>query len=470
MKLHNLPHDVLLHVLGFCDLKTGISFSMACSTFHALLEKRSFWITCLTKTRLSKPIPCLLHEDLTTHDLASLKRIALQSLRLQRNWDLPKPEIIGSIKTVKLGIRPKFDIVFQVPGTELYVLHARPKGFMTCWDIGLGKAVCPPIHVAKAILDVSPGQDQPGRFSMGLLVNDGDINTPNLSLVIVCLEYSLSTAKVQIVFRHYLSPLFCHWAVFMTKEIVGVLRCDVSRRDPTIDLLALNISSKKMTMVKTDIPYNPSNANEDGHSATSACDGDIFILIEHGSTSVSFCCPKEYFPHDGDNSCPDESFLRCNAAALRILDGSGTRYHAEGALSSDSFYDVPAVSMHSVVSPEGPIIHIRFWTRSAGSPKTLSLLQSANVRGVLHDSPGSAWQLMLIPHSGRHVLLVAKSNEDVVLRLVRYNPQKSAASVHELELPPSIDLSLIYSLGLDDHRGVISLLDRRGNLYAIPYA
>lgn len=132
----------------------------------------------MTKTRLLKPIPCPLHEDLTTHDLASLKRIALQSLHLERNWDLPKPQIIGSIKTIKLGSQPKFDIVFQVPGKELYVLHARPHGFVTCWDIGLGKAVCPPIHVARQILDVSPGQDQPGRFSMGLLVNDGDIDTP----------------------------------------------------------------------------------------------------------------------------------------------------------------------------------------------------------------------------------------------------------------------------------------------------
>lgn len=272
----------------------------------------------------------------------------------------------------------------------------------------------------------------------------------------------------------------------MTEEFVGVLRCDVSKRDPTIDLLALNRSSKKMTMVKTDIPYNVGflvsdlrwysvimqPSNEDGHSATSACDGNIFILIEHGSTSVSFCCPKEYFPHDNDKSCPDESFLRCNAAALRILDVSGTRYHAEGALSSDSFYDIPAVSMHSVVSPltEGPIIHIRFWTRSAGSSKTLSLLQSANVHGELHDSPGSAWQLMLIPHSGRQVLLVADFNENVVLRLVRYNPETSAASVHELELPSFINLSLVYSLALDDYRGVISLLDGQGNLYAIPYA
>lgn len=272
----------------------------------------------------------------------------------------------------------------------------------------------------------------------------------------------------------------------MTKEVVGVLRCDVSKRDPTVDLLALNISSKKVTMIKTDIPYNVGflvldlcrssmimqPSNEDGHSATSACDGDIFILIEHGSTSVSFCCPKEYLPHDSNKPCPDESFLRCNAAALRILDGSGTRYHAEGALSSDSFYGVPAVSMHSVVFPltEGPIIHIRFWTRSSGSPKTLSLLQSANVRGVLHDSPGSPWQLMLIPHSGRQVLLVAKLNENVVLRLVRYNPETSAASVHELELPSSINLSLVYSLALDDYRGVISLVDGRGNLFAIPYA
>lgn len=134
-------------------------------------DHRSFWITVLHNERLIRPIACPFHEDLSRHDLRSLKQFALHSLRLQRNWCLPRPRIIGPIKAVSLGL-PLLDVIFQVPGTELYLFHSRTTGTLEVWDIGLGKRVTQQEYVSSRIADVSPGEDLLGTFSMGLLTSD----------------------------------------------------------------------------------------------------------------------------------------------------------------------------------------------------------------------------------------------------------------------------------------------------------
>jgi len=91
-------------------------------------------------------------------------------MRLKHNWALPQPKIDGPIKVVMLD-PPNLDIIFQVPGTELYVFHSRDTGTVCAWDIGIGKRVSPEIYVSTRLVDVSPGQDLPGKFSMGLLTS-----------------------------------------------------------------------------------------------------------------------------------------------------------------------------------------------------------------------------------------------------------------------------------------------------------
>ena len=135
-----------------------------------LSEQRGYWIDALREARLTRPIACPLREDLLQHDLQSLKRIAFHTLRLEQNWSSPEPRIHGPIKAVVLGL-PVLDVIFQVPGTTLYVFHSRSRGTIAAWDIDLGKRVTPEIDISTRVLDVSPGQDEPGKFSMGLLTS-----------------------------------------------------------------------------------------------------------------------------------------------------------------------------------------------------------------------------------------------------------------------------------------------------------
>lgn len=77
---------------------------------------------------------------------------------------------------------------------------------------------------------------------------------------------------------------------------------------------------------------------------------------------------------------------------------------------------------------------------------------------------------MLLSHTGRSMLLVMDQGTHLELRLINFDPQTNACTSHLLEVPAFIELSYVYGLSMDDHRGVITLLDTRGYLYAIPYA
>lgn len=91
------------------------------------------------------------------------------------------------------------DIIFQVPGTRLYLLHSRREGVITVWDMGRSEEECSraaeslaslgyscgedtwnrprkagpvsgPLKAATRIVDVSPGREEPQAYLMGLLL------------------------------------------------------------------------------------------------------------------------------------------------------------------------------------------------------------------------------------------------------------------------------------------------------------
>jgi hypothetical protein len=144
---------------------------------YSLAAEKAFWITALKNERLIRPIACPYHEDITMHDIHNLRRIALHTRRLERNWNSEKPQVLGQIKTVSLGI-PTLEILFQVPGTELYVFHCHIRGIVELWHIGLGKVVCGPFRISPDPCDISQVEDLPGRLSMALLVGKEGSGNP----------------------------------------------------------------------------------------------------------------------------------------------------------------------------------------------------------------------------------------------------------------------------------------------------
>ncbi|KAF8911527.1 hypothetical protein CPB84DRAFT_1812360 [Gymnopilus junonius] len=486
--LSDLPPDILLYILQFCDLLTHVNLVTVCITFNVLSQQRGYWINALRNARLNRPIACPLREDLLKHDLQSLKRITFHTLRLERNWSSPEPQVHGPIKAVMLGL-PVLDVIFQVPGTALYVLHSRSTGTIAAWDIDLGRRVTPEIRISRRVLDVSPGQDELGKFSMGLLTS----GAPNNELLVICLEYGKADVNLSVILRYTLKPNMFNWAVFMTTGYVGVLQCRfeeiINGEGTTVDIVALNLSSKNATTIQTDIPREMFAHNE-GQSGTSISNRDLFILVEWKDESHLFRCPKKYLPHDDNPDCPSTSSLKClNPSFSHKWTHPGVAEYTdtEGALSADEFYGVPAVSLHRITAPrldsEGDVepdlthkIQIRFWTKpepdpgNEKSPPHLIPRHSVNIPGLLQDSPDSSWQLMLLPHSGRKVLLVVYYESEICLKLIHFDPEEGISFVQQVTLPPFINVEEVYGLSLDDHLGVISLLDTKGVLYAIPYA
>jgi len=164
-----------------------------------------------------------------------------------------------------------------------------------------------------------------------------------------------------------------------------------------------------------------------------------------------------------------------------------------GVLSADPFYGLPAISIygadnHLVVEFWGPDLKTgggNLLSRRGSDDttyvesSTLIPQHTATFPGSLHDSDGenATWQLMLVPHSGLKVLLVVREGRNgagptgsrLVLKGVTVDPVKGGVITQTLVLPPFLDLNKISNLLLDDHRGVVTLIDSDGFLYVIPY-
>lgn len=212
-------------------------------------------------------------------------------MRLERNWSLPQPKMVGPVRSIPLD-RQYLDAIFQVPGTQLYLMHSRSEERLYCIDAskkdsgeegGQSSRLIPgPMLGAPRILDVSPGQDDVGMYSMGLLLGNwdqtyvvpilalrtlvskfpiGGSTTDRLSsataIVIASLEYGLGEGKDEVKlsyrFRHPLEVGPGYWAIFMTRELVGVMVNPAQTPEDRLEILAYNIASRKQTVIQTDI-------------------------------------------------------------------------------------------------------------------------------------------------------------------------------------------------------------------------
>ncbi|KAJ2928626.1 hypothetical protein H1R20_g8464, partial [Candolleomyces eurysporus] len=248
-----LPEELLLAPLQYCAIETWVSFALTCKLFSRWFEDRIFWISALKSTKRLRPIACPFHQDLSKCSLEELQEIGRRTLRLERNWSSPRPSMVGPLRSIELSVR-HLDAIFQVPGTELYLMHSRREASLFCVDAKEGKLVAGPLGASSWILDVSPGQDDPGKYSMGLLLSGWD----HSSIAIACLEYGLGEGKDEVklsyTFRRLLDEGSRYWAIFMTRELVGVMVNPAqNHEEDRLGILAYNIASEVQTMIETDI-------------------------------------------------------------------------------------------------------------------------------------------------------------------------------------------------------------------------
>lgn len=162
-----VPHTSAL--LGLKSASPLTPLFKICRELHQLSWDRSFWVTCLETAHITIPLPCPTHEDLSIHDLAGLRALAVQTLRREQNWSLAEPRICGEVKSI--SCEAPHDLVIQVPGTQLVVGHSEELRALTCWDFASG-ANLSSIYVGHFLCEVSPMRAAKGRVTLAFLISE----------------------------------------------------------------------------------------------------------------------------------------------------------------------------------------------------------------------------------------------------------------------------------------------------------
>jgi hypothetical protein len=214
--------------------------------------------------------------------------------------------------------------------------------------------------------------------------------------------------------------------------------------------------------------------------------GNLYIVRDQRNVSYVHRCPRDLLPYSDDHPDVHQAFLGCEDDTPRVWKGAdvsfSTRevwnevwYEPLGVLCTDPARGAPVVTLHHIFSDDDydpRAINIRFWSAEQPKPSEadashLSPAHSFNLGGSVRRSTlGSN----LYAYSGSQLLLVVELNGILALRLVRYHPITSSSSVHLFELPRDIDLEEIQDISLDDHRGIIFLINTSGLVTILPYA
>ncbi|PPQ63047.1 hypothetical protein CVT24_005993 [Panaeolus cyanescens] len=488
--LISLAPDILLYISQFCELADLFSLSACCTLLWTLAQHKSYWLAPLIAARMRDPIACTLHDNLRQRSVARLKDIARHTLRLRKNWASPSPRIYGPVKHTEIG--RSTDFIFQVPGTYYYVLHCRRTGELIAFDSSHGPSgkTTSKVHLARLIADVSPGYNEEGKFSMGLLAADSwDSHQYQLAIVSLMYDDDGITGMSLSYQRPLPTGVFDFWAVFLSGEIIGVLQTQFFGGQRTLRLLAYNLKKGNDDPgVTIDSDISVQDLAFHGHSGTWVTDNEVYLLMEYISTkmSVLYRFPKSQLPNDDNPDCPSHSSFSGSKNTIGTWNlPAATYFEAKGALTADPYYWMPCVSLIYVGDPEA--MKIIFWSisdtndqsqagTSNSTPTSTLIPYNTTTPGALPRDNGS-WQLSLIPHSGRYILLVLQQTdpEDASshvfrLTLVGCDKNTGTCASHDLQVPDNVDLSAVSGLSMDDHTGIISLITNDGKLHIFTYA
>jgi hypothetical protein len=211
--------------------------------FYALSQEHSFWLEPLRTARISQSIPCATMDDLTARATEDLKQLALHTVRLDRNWSSPLPQIAGPIK--KFRCDRHNSILNNLPGTDLIVLYSMHQGTIICVD-GKTDASSEPMFVGRIIDMTSSSEDLTG-FTLAALVDD---EARSMHTIIVLRATIHPAAATSVVFQRDLDPHYIYSGIFMTSSVVGVVR---TLRDASIEAQSFNLLNPKLsTIIVTD--------------------------------------------------------------------------------------------------------------------------------------------------------------------------------------------------------------------------
>ncbi|KAF7296079.1 F-box domain-containing protein [Mycena kentingensis (nom. inval.)] len=456
--LADLPADVLLVVVSFLPLPDVFSLTEVSQTFHHLSADRGFWLAPLQNTPHLRCVQTTCTWAIRDLDTAGLKALARRAVKLDANWSLPRPRIVGPVRKWQIGDRSVLEsnCLFQFPTTTgLFVFHssrllksfnAATNEYATILDLDA--------YVRSASYAILPD----GSVNIGLALRGGPrFNTSILVFAKLKLSPRKSAVAGTLLLRQTLTAESDCEKPFVSAKVVGAVRS----RDKTTEVLAYNLSTGRSTIVETDIPINYTVGR---YLQFSFREDNLYMLADDGNKALIYCCPRDMLPYD---QYADTGYsLRFGHP--RPIQFETAIWKRRVIVASQMLPDANFVKVHDVLGPPGSTFatNFRFWGRADRFPATRALSKEAIVPGVC---PGEF--TMQTSLSGQHVVaaLLGPGQSGCSLILVSQYGDGECAS-HELELPADrVDAPPPNVLSVDDFHGVVWLA-AQGELLAIPYA
>ncbi|KAF7362366.1 F-box domain-containing protein [Mycena venus] len=451
--LGELPVDVLFYVVSKMQIQDTWSLTAVSHTFRELSTDRSFWLTALKTHPSIQSVsnPSSIH-DL---DLQDLKQLALHSLKLDHNWALPCPRIIGEVRKRQLGDRSALETnnLCQFPGSELFIFHSSK--LLKCFDYGTGEYTSLldlDAYIRCASYDFLPDKS----VILGLALKGGSrFDIPVLKFVKIQRERNNPGIAASLLLEVTLAKHSDFQKPFVSSRIVGAAQ---SNRNVT-EILAYDVISGGHTVIETDIPTNYAVSRR---LTFSFHNDDLLLLADDGHKALVYCCPRNSLPFGqtstttsiltfGDMdpiSFPTRIWKRRGPVCTQMLrDGSFVKVHDSLGIPDSKFATT-----------------VRFWRRAD--------LGATLCPEITVDGMCSTELTMQMGPTGHNVVasLLNLGEKGCTLVLIRFNPDSNSCTSHELELPVGVGSGPPPSLlAIDDHRGVVWLIEA-GVLFSVPYA
>ncbi|KAJ7807852.1 hypothetical protein B0H14DRAFT_2871919 [Mycena olivaceomarginata] len=443
VNLADLPADVLFDVLSRMQLQDAWSLAAVSRAVRAHTTDRSFWLAAL-KTHSSIQS---VSNPLTPHDLDSqdLKELVLHRLKLDQNWTLPRPRIIGETNHL-----------FNFPGSELFIFYSSK--FLKCLDYGTGEYTSLfdlDAYVRSASYDFLPDKS----VILGLALKGGSrFDIPVLKFLKVERQKNESgvSVRVSLLLEATLTKDCDFQKPFVSPRVVGA----VQSNSKGTQIVAYGLISGGCTVIETDIPTNYAISRRLNFSFYNE---NLYLLADDGAKALVYCCRSDYLPY---------GLATSTASTLTFGDvdpgiSFPTRiWKRRGPVCTQMLRDASFVKVHdSLGVPDSRFVTtIRFWQRADLGP---TRCPEITVEGMC-----STELTVQMGPIGHHVVisLLSLGQRGCTLVLIRFDPHSNSCSSHELELPAGVGSGPPPNvLAVDDHRGIVWLIEG-SFLFSVPYA
>ncbi|EGN97875.1 hypothetical protein SERLA73DRAFT_74128 [Serpula lacrymans var. lacrymans S7.3] len=491
-KFNQLPDDIFLEVFTYFDLADIISTLQVCSRLRLLSSSRFMWITALRNSRMERPLPCTVGQNLAKLSLNALLDLASRTHRLKRNWARPYPRATGGISAFRIGTGVR--IVAVVPGTPLVFTFSPSERSLYCWNTLTAKLV-DTIHVGRVIFHTAH-QEEPGQFTLAIVTGESLEDRLN-TLAVVRVSYDVSSVACMQSTFHCRVPSDVV-GLFVHKDVVGVIPNDPD----TLSIFTINMSDRRSIYINTDVS-TALNSRYSTSAAAYANNDDIYVSFENDCYLHVYRFPRDSIPYGGTPAHTSLPFKVVSEVDLSGRDTFVTRTpsctpvearYQYALVPGNPKYGVHTISVHRRQQTR---LHkasttVRFLPLPTSGPASTrssasSLASSTRSSQKMVSVPGplqygfykrsTAWQsdIMWTSYTGTYVLLATTigqfrpSDTQTCFHLVHYEGTgNTECSLHKLIFPrPPAD---IMSVALEEHCGTLFVTTLDGMLCSVRYA